>query len=171
MLGTRFSTTPNRNRWPRGPLCLWSCIIRHRPSRPPPKAAPPAKFRTCKLHATQEKPNALSFQIRQTDFSDTAPLLRKRKRKNTITKLTEFIDMAGHQMPPNPPPLASRLPDGVLDLIVKPPGAALSDHDRESLRGFQRAACYIAAGIYSPCPLSLMAVKISRTNTHPHCKP
>jgi xylulose-5-phosphate/fructose-6-phosphate phosphoketolase len=46
----------------------------------------------------------------------------------------------------NPPPLPSHLPDSVLELAVRPQQKPLPDNVRQSLRGFQRAAEYIAAG-------------------------
>lgn len=54
---------------------------------------------------------------------------------------TSDIDIA------NPPPLPSHLPDSVLDLAVQVPRKPLSQDDRDSLRHFQRAACYIAAAM------------------------
>ncbi|KAL6864249.1 D-xylulose 5-phosphate/D-fructose 6-phosphate phosphoketolase [Trichoderma novae-zelandiae] len=48
---------------------------------------------------------------------------------------------------PNPPPLASHLPDSVDELAAKPPKAPLSNLDLCSLREFQRAACYIASAM------------------------
>ncbi|KAK3314083.1 XFP N-terminal domain-containing protein [Apodospora peruviana] len=56
--------------------------------------------------------------------------------------------MAGEQIPvANPPPLPSHLPDSVLDLAVKIDKKTLPADVRESLEGFQRAACYIAAAM------------------------
>jgi len=56
--------------------------------------------------------------------------------------------MAGEQIPvANPPPMASHLPDKVLDLAVKIDRKPLPEDVRESLVGFQRAACYIAAAM------------------------
>lgn len=46
---------------------------------------------------------------------------------------------------PNPPPLASKLPDSVSELLVKPPRSELKDDTLQPLKQFQRAACYIAA--------------------------
>lgn len=55
--------------------------------------------------------------------------------------------MPGEQIDrPNPPPLPSQLPHNVLELAVQLGRKPLPDDDREGLRGFQRAACYIAAG-------------------------
>ncbi|KAL2023305.1 hypothetical protein VTK56DRAFT_3043 [Thermocarpiscus australiensis] len=47
----------------------------------------------------------------------------------------------------NPPPLPSHLPDSALELAVQLERKPLPDHDRESLRCFRRAACYIAAAM------------------------
>jgi xylulose-5-phosphate/fructose-6-phosphate phosphoketolase len=54
---------------------------------------------------------------------------------------------------PNPPALASALPDNVLDLVTKVPKAPLSKDVVDSLHAFQRAANYIAAG-NSHCSLT-----------------
>lgn len=55
--------------------------------------------------------------------------------------------MPGQKIPEsNPPPLPSHLPDHILDLEVHVQKKPLPDHVRASLSGFQRAACYIAAG-------------------------
>jgi xylulose-5-phosphate/fructose-6-phosphate phosphoketolase len=55
--------------------------------------------------------------------------------------------MPGKQIPvANPPALPSHLPDSVLELSVQLKENPLPDHVRQSLRGFQRAAEYIAAG-------------------------
>lgn len=48
---------------------------------------------------------------------------------------------------PNPPPLPSRLPDNIRELLASPEIVPLEDHDRKSLQKFQRAACYIAAAM------------------------
>lgn len=48
---------------------------------------------------------------------------------------------------PNPPPLPSLLPDNVLELEARPEVVALPQDVLESLRGFQRTACYIAAAM------------------------
>ncbi|KAK0649233.1 XFP N-terminal domain-containing protein [Cercophora newfieldiana] len=50
-------------------------------------------------------------------------------------------------MVPNPPALASSLPDTTLDLVAKVPKAPLSEDVANSLSAFQRAACYIAAAM------------------------
>ncbi|KAK5653653.1 hypothetical protein OQA88_8683 [Cercophora sp. LCS_1] len=47
----------------------------------------------------------------------------------------------------NPPPLASHLPDNVLELATKLEWKPLPADLRDALRGFQRAACYIAAAM------------------------
>lgn len=47
----------------------------------------------------------------------------------------------------NPRALPSHLPDSVLDLAAKIQKKPLPDHVRDALRGFQRAACYIAASM------------------------
>lgn len=52
----------------------------------------------------------------------------------------EIIDL------PNPPPLASHLPDDVLKLAVQIDKKPLPDDIQRGVRDFQRAACYIAAG-------------------------
>lgn len=55
--------------------------------------------------------------------------------------------MPGEQIDrPNPSPLPSHLPDHVLELAVRLERRPLLDDDRDGLRQFQRAACYIAAG-------------------------
>lgn len=55
--------------------------------------------------------------------------------------------MPGDAIPvANPGPLPSHLPDSVLELAVRPKQQPLADDARQSLRGFQRAANYIAAG-------------------------
>lgn len=54
----------------------------------------------------------------------------------------------------NPPPLPSHLPDSVLQLAVQPQQKRLPDHVRQSLRDFQHAAEYIAAG--KPTCISLL---------------
>lgn len=52
----------------------------------------------------------------------------------------------------NPPPLPSHLPDNVLDLVAEIERVPLPEDVRDSLRSFQRAACYIAAGeLFSAC--------------------
>jgi xylulose-5-phosphate/fructose-6-phosphate phosphoketolase len=62
--------------------------------------------------------------------------------------------MPSKQIPiANPPPLPSHLPDSVLELSVQLKQKPLADHDRQSLRGFQRAAEYIAAGNNLPAQL------------------
>ncbi|KAK3690187.1 XFP N-terminal domain-containing protein [Podospora appendiculata] len=56
--------------------------------------------------------------------------------------------MGGGEIPvSNPPPLASHLPGSVLDLAVKIEKTPLPDDVRDSLKSFQRAACYIAAAM------------------------
>jgi xylulose-5-phosphate/fructose-6-phosphate phosphoketolase len=47
---------------------------------------------------------------------------------------------------PNPQPLASQIPDNVLELSVKLEKVALSDADLKGLEEFRRASNYIAAG-------------------------
>jgi xylulose-5-phosphate/fructose-6-phosphate phosphoketolase len=47
---------------------------------------------------------------------------------------------------PNPKPLASQIPDNVLELSVKLEKVALSDADLKGLEEFWRASNYIAAG-------------------------
>ena len=49
---------------------------------------------------------------------------------------------------PNPPPLPSHLPNNVLNLVVRPEGKPLDKEVAKSLKDFQNAACYIAAGIH-----------------------
>jgi xylulose-5-phosphate/fructose-6-phosphate phosphoketolase len=48
---------------------------------------------------------------------------------------------------PNPQPLASHIPDSVLELSVKLEKVALSDADLKGLEEFRRASNYIAAGM------------------------
>ncbi len=50
---------------------------------------------------------------------------------------------------PNPQPLASQIPDSVLELSVKLEKVALSDADLKGLEEFRRASNYIAAGMFS----------------------
>lgn len=47
---------------------------------------------------------------------------------------------------PNPPPLPSHLPEQTLDLVAKPEKTKLDEDVVRSLKDFQSAACYIAAG-------------------------
>lgn len=47
---------------------------------------------------------------------------------------------------PNPQPLASNIPDDVLELGVKSQMVKLSDADLQGLEEFRRASNYIAAG-------------------------
>jgi xylulose-5-phosphate/fructose-6-phosphate phosphoketolase len=47
---------------------------------------------------------------------------------------------------PNPQPLASQIPNNVLELSVKLEKVALSDADLKGLEEFHRASNYIAAG-------------------------
>lgn len=47
---------------------------------------------------------------------------------------------------PNPKPLASQIPDSVLDLSVKLEIISLTDADLKGLEEFRRASNYIAAG-------------------------
>ena len=55
--------------------------------------------------------------------------------------------MPAGQIPvPNPPPLPSHLPDEVLQLAAKFDKQPLPQDVQNSLRSFQRAACYLAAG-------------------------
>ena len=49
---------------------------------------------------------------------------------------------------PNPQPLASQIPDSVLELSVKLEKVALSDADLKGLQEFRRASNYIAAGMF-----------------------
>lgn len=58
--------------------------------------------------------------------------------------------VAGENNRPNPPPLPSFLPEDVLVLATRPEIKDLSDDDYNSLRSFQRAACYIAASMNNP---------------------
>jgi xylulose-5-phosphate/fructose-6-phosphate phosphoketolase len=51
---------------------------------------------------------------------------------------------------PNPPALPSQLPDTLLGLEVKPERQPLPKGVTQSLRDFQNAACYIAAGESGP---------------------
>ncbi|KAK0713656.1 XFP N-terminal domain-containing protein [Lasiosphaeria miniovina] len=56
--------------------------------------------------------------------------------------------MGNGQIPvANPPALPSHLPDSILELGARVDRRPLPDHVRESLRGFQRAACYIASAM------------------------
>ncbi|KAJ4285981.1 hypothetical protein N0V88_008168 [Collariella sp. IMI 366227] len=56
--------------------------------------------------------------------------------------------MPAEQIPvSNPPPLPSHLPDNILELAVKPQAKSLPENVLQSLRGFQRAAEYIAAAM------------------------
>ncbi|KAG9259041.1 XFP N-terminal domain-containing protein [Emericellopsis atlantica] len=48
---------------------------------------------------------------------------------------------------PNPPALPSHLPDSTLELAVKVDKTLLSKEDAQSLKDFQRAACYIAGSM------------------------
>ena len=48
---------------------------------------------------------------------------------------------------PNPPPVASNVPDHVSDLLVKLDKPALSEKDNQALQKFRRAANYIAAAM------------------------
>ncbi len=55
--------------------------------------------------------------------------------------------MPGEEIPvSNPPPLPSHLPDNVLELAAQVQQNPLPGDVRQSLRAFQRAAEYIAAG-------------------------
>lgn len=47
---------------------------------------------------------------------------------------------------PNPQPLASKIPESVLELSVKLEKISLSDADLKGLEEFRRASNYIAAG-------------------------
>lgn len=49
---------------------------------------------------------------------------------------------------PNPQPLASLIPDHVLELSVKLEKVALNDTDLRGLEEFRRASNYIAAGTF-----------------------
>lgn len=49
---------------------------------------------------------------------------------------------------PNPSALSSHLPDSINDLLVEVDKKTLSDDVNHSLVAFQRAANYIAAGVY-----------------------
>lgn len=64
--------------------------------------------------------------------------------------------MPGETIPvANPAPLPSHLPDSVLELSVRLKQQPLADDARQSLRAFQRAANYIAAGKQAPRTLLL----------------
>ena len=54
--------------------------------------------------------------------------------------------MPGEVDRPNPQPSPSHVPDDVLSLAVKVEKKKLPEEASSSLRGFRRAACYIAAG-------------------------
>lgn len=47
---------------------------------------------------------------------------------------------------PNPQPLASQIPENVLELSVKLEKMKINDEDLKSLEEFRRASNYIAAG-------------------------
>jgi hypothetical protein len=47
---------------------------------------------------------------------------------------------------PNPQPLASQIPESVLDLSVKLEKISINDADLKALEEFRRASNYIAAG-------------------------
>jgi xylulose-5-phosphate/fructose-6-phosphate phosphoketolase len=55
---------------------------------------------------------------------------------------------------PNPPALPSHLPDETLSLAVKIEKKTLGEDAAQSLKDFQRAACYIAGGQPIPPPLA-----------------
>ncbi|KAK4149339.1 XFP N-terminal domain-containing protein [Chaetomidium leptoderma] len=76
--------------------------------------------------------------------------------------------MPGEQIPvSNPPPLPSHLPDSVLELAVRLPQKPLADNDRQSLRGFQRAADYIAAAMIFLCDNVLLKSELQPTHIKP----
>lgn len=50
---------------------------------------------------------------------------------------------------PNPQPLASQIPDAVLDLSVKLKKIQLNDADLKGLEEFRRAGNYLAAGKFA----------------------
>jgi xylulose-5-phosphate/fructose-6-phosphate phosphoketolase len=61
-------------------------------------------------------------------------------------------------MAPNPPPLASHLPDELLEIAAKVIKKPLEENVLESLKDFQNAACYIAAGEpFQPVPMRTAA--------------
>jgi hypothetical protein len=67
------------------------------------------------------------------------------------------INMPGEVIDrPNPQPLASQIPESVLDLSVKLEKINLNEADLRALEAFRRASNYIAAGkfpkIQSPFP-------------------
>jgi xylulose-5-phosphate/fructose-6-phosphate phosphoketolase len=57
---------------------------------------------------------------------------------------------------PNPPALPSNLPEHVLELAVQIEKRPLEEDVKKGLVDFQRAACYIAAGMYSVSSAELM---------------
>lgn len=70
--------------------------------------------------------------------------------------------MPGEQIPvSNPSPLPSHLPDDVLELAVQLERKPLPEDVKKSLDRFQRAACYIAAGNYSPDLIYLVDADIA----------
>ncbi|KAL2133158.1 hypothetical protein VTI74DRAFT_2819 [Chaetomium olivicolor] len=76
--------------------------------------------------------------------------------------------MPGEQIPiSNPPPLPSHLPDNILDLAVKLQGKPLPDDVRRSLRGFQRAAEYIAAAMIFLCDNVLLESELQLEHVKP----
>jgi len=88
----------------------------------------------------------VSKNLRHSQTSETAPIL--------LRFVVRKIIMPNGEIPvSNPPPLPSHLPDNILDLVVKIERAPLPDDVRDSLRSFQRAACYIAAGEFPSVPV------------------
>ncbi|KAK4185228.1 phosphoketolase [Podospora australis] len=76
--------------------------------------------------------------------------------------------MPGSEIPvANPPALPSHLPDSVLDLAVQIPRKQLSKDDSESLRNFQRAACYIAAAMIFLRDNVLLESELQREHVKP----
>ncbi|KAK4238193.1 XFP N-terminal domain-containing protein [Achaetomium macrosporum] len=67
----------------------------------------------------------------------------------------------------NPPPLPSHLPDSVLELAVQLQQKPLPDHVRQSLRGFQRAAEYIAAAMIFLCDNVLLESELKLDHVKP----
>jgi hypothetical protein len=60
--------------------------------------------------------------------------------KTTLKMPGEVIDR------PNPEPLASHVPDSVLELSVKLERLHINENDIQALQDFRRASNYIAAG-------------------------
>ena len=78
--------------------------------------------------------------------------------------------MPGEQIDrPNPPPLPSRIADDALDLAAQVERRSLNEDDKASLRGFQRAACYIAAGmLHSELEYSRLSVLLTGRRGRSH---